>query len=202
MIRILTFTCVITLIALAGCAEPERPAEPEPTNDVDTTVVDAAEQAGLTTLAALISEAELVDVLSGDGPFTVFGPSDEAFAALDEATVNTLRQPENRDALRAVLTYHVVSGTYMSGDLSGERTVETVNGESITISATDEGVTLTDALGNTATVISADLDADNGVLHVIDAVMLPATPGDLLAGDEVDADAVEGDVETGENDEM
>lgn len=200
MIRLFTYFCVLALFVVAGCADEPRPVD-EP-NDVDETytVLDAADDAGLSTFSVLVAEADLTETLAGAGPYTVFAPSDEAFGALDAQTVETLRQPENRGALQSVLTYHVISGTFMSGDLSGEQTVETVNGESLTITATDEGVTLTDALGNTATVISADLDADNGVVHVIDAVMLPAAPADILGDEAVPADDPAGeDVQDGDD---
>jgi len=190
MTRPFTFFCVLALFFAAGCAQDPQPVEDDMNDDPAymNTVVDAADQAGLSTFNVLVTEADLTTVLTTGGPYTVFAPSDEAFGALDAETVQTLRQPENRDALRSVLTYHVIEGTFLSADLSGEQTVETVNGESITISATDEGVTLTDALGNTARVISADLQADNGVVHVIDSVMLPAAPAEIL-GVPADAEA-------------
>jgi len=131
-------------------------------------IVDTAVEAGnFTTLAAALEAAGLVETLKGEGPFTVFAPTDEAFAALREGTVETLLEPENRDQLTAILTYHVVPGKVMSGDLSDGMEAETVNGAPVTIS-TEGGVMVNDA-----TVTTADIEASNGVIHVIDSVMLP-----------------------------
>ncbi len=105
--------------------------------------------------------------LKGDGPFTVFAPTDEAFAALPEGTVEELLKPENRDQLTAILTYHVVPGKVMSGDLSNGMEAGTVQGSNVTI-MTDGGVTV-----EGANVVTADVEATNGVIHVIDAVILP-----------------------------
>ncbi|MFT5797456.1 MAG: putative surface protein with fasciclin (FAS1) repeats [Candidatus Azotimanducaceae bacterium] len=131
-------------------------------------IVDTAVGAGsFTTLVAAVQAAGLVDTLKGEGPFTVFAPTDEAFAALPEGTVATLLLPENKDQLISILTYHVVSGKVMSGDLSNGMTAATVQGGDVTI-MTEGGVTV-----NGANVISADIEASNGVIHVIDAVILP-----------------------------
>jgi uncharacterized surface protein with fasciclin (FAS1) repeats len=132
-------------------------------------IVDTAIGAGtFGTLVAAVQAAGLVETLKGDGPFTVFAPTDEAFAALPEGTVETLLKPENRDQLVAVLTYHVVPGKVMSADIAGKKLeVETVNGQSAMIDAT-EGVMI-----DGAKVVAADVEASNGVIHVIDAVILP-----------------------------
>jgi len=131
-------------------------------------IVDTAVGAGsFTTLVAAVQAAGLVDTLKGEGPFTVFAPTDEAFAALSEGTVATLLLPENKDQLIAILTYHVISGKVMSGDLSNGMTAATVQGGDVTI-MTEGGVTV-----NGANVVSADIEASNGVIHVIDAVILP-----------------------------
>ncbi len=129
-------------------------------------IVDTAVDAGsFTTLVAAVEAAGLVDTLKGEGPFTVFAPTDEAFAALPEGTVEALlADPE---ALAAILTYHVVPGAVMSTDLSDGMTATTVNGQDITI-GTEGGVTVNDA-----NVVTADIEASNGVIHVIDAVILP-----------------------------
>ena len=121
------------------------------------------------TLVAALSAAELVGVLSGEGPFTVFAPTDEAFAALPEGTVASLLEPENRDQLTAILTYHVVPGVVMSGDIAGKAlSAETVEGRSLNVDATGDGVMI-----NNATVVMADIKASNGVIHVIDTVLIP-----------------------------
>lgn len=129
-------------------------------------IVDTAVSAGsFTTLVAAVQAAGLVETLKGEGPFTVFAPTDEAFAALPEGTVEALlADPE---ALAAILTYHVVAGKVMSTDLSDGMMAATVNGADITI-GTMGGVSV-----NGANVVTADIDASNGVIHVIDAVILP-----------------------------
>ncbi|MEL6550507.1 MAG: fasciclin domain-containing protein [Pseudomonadota bacterium] len=131
-------------------------------------IVDTAAEAGsFETLLAAATAAGLVDTLKGEGPFTVFAPTDEAFAALPEGTVETLLMPENQDQLVAILTYHVVPGKVMSTDLSDDMMAATVNGAEIMIDL-DSGVMV-----NTANVVSADIEASNGVIHVIDSVILP-----------------------------
>ncbi len=133
-------------------------------------IVDTAVGAGsFETLVAAVQAAELVDTLKGDGPFTVFAPTDEAFAALPEGTVENLLKPENKDQLVAILTYHVVPGKVMSGDLSDDMTAATVQGGNITVDL-DNGVMI-----NNASVVQADIEAENGVIHVIDKVILPAS---------------------------
>jgi len=131
-------------------------------------IVDTAVGAGsFGTLVAAVQAAGLVDTLKGDGPFTVFAPTDEAFAALPEGTVESLLKPENKDQLVAVLNYHVVAGKVMSTDLSNGMTAPTVQGSDVTI-MTDGGVTV-----DGAKVVAADVEATNGVIHVIDTVILP-----------------------------
>ncbi len=133
-------------------------------------IVDTAVGAGsFETLVAAVQAAELVDTLKGEGPFTVFAPTDEAFAALPEGTVETLLKPENKDQLIAVLTYHVVPGKVMSGDLADDMTAATVQGGEVTIDL-DNGVMVNDA-----SVVQADIETSNGVIHVIDKVILPAS---------------------------
>jgi len=131
-------------------------------------IVDTAVGAGsFTTLVAAVQAAGLVETLKGDGPFTVFAPTDEAFAALPEGTVADLLKPENKDKLTAVLTYHVVPGKVMSTDLSNNMMAATVQGGEVTI-MTEGGVTV-----DGANVVQADIEATNGVIHVIDGVILP-----------------------------
>ena len=132
-------------------------------------IVDTAIAAGqFETLVAAVQAADLVDTLKSEGPFTVFAPTDEAFAALPEGTVENLLKPENKDQLIAVLTYHVVPGAVMSGDIAGKKLeVATVQGSDLSIDAT-MGVKV-----DNATVVSADIETSNGVIHVIDQVLLP-----------------------------
>lgn len=136
-------------------------------------IVDTAAAAGsFSTLLAAAEAAGLVDALKAEGPLTVFAPTDEAFAALPAGTVETLLQPENKDALAGVLKLHVVAGKVKSKDLAGQQiTATTLNGD-LAVDGTD-GVVLT-APGSTATVVTADVSASNGVIHVIDTVLLPA----------------------------
>ncbi len=131
-------------------------------------IVDTAVSAGnFGTLVAAVKAAGLVDTLKGEGPFTVFAPTDAAFAALPEGTVEDLLKPENKDRLVAVLTYHVIPGEVMSSDLSEGMTATTVQGTDVTI--TLEGGPKV----NGATISAPDVDASNGVIHVIDEVILP-----------------------------
>ena len=131
-------------------------------------IVDTAVDAGsFNTLVAAVKAADLVDTLKGAGPFTVFAPTDEAFAALPAGTVDDLLKPENKEKLVAILTYHVVPGKVMSSDLTDGMTATTVEGADVTIDL-DNGVMVNDA-----TVTTADVAADNGVIHVIDKVIMP-----------------------------
>lgn len=139
-----------------------------PAYAADKDIVDTAVDAGsFTTLAAALGAAGLVETLKGEGPFTVFAPTDEAFAALPEGTVEDLLKPENKDKLAAILTYHVVAGKVMSTDLSDGMMAPTVEGSDVTIT-TEGGVMVNDA-----TVTTADIEASNGVIHVIDTVLMP-----------------------------
>ncbi len=136
--------------------------------DMKADIVDTAVSAGnFNTLAAALGAADLVDTLKGEGPFTVFAPTDAAFAALPEGTVEMLLKPENKAQLIAVLTYHVVPGKVMSSDLVDDMKAATVQGGEITIDL-DNG-----AMVNDAKVTTADIAASNGVIHVIDKVILP-----------------------------
>lgn len=128
----------------------------------------ASETESLSTLVAAVQAAGLVETLQGDGPFTVFAPTNEAFAALPEGTVESLLMEENRDQLINILTYHVVSGEVMSGDLSDGMMAETVEGSQIEVSVSGYGVKI-----NNASVVQADIEASNGVVHLIDTVIMP-----------------------------
>jgi len=134
-------------------------------------IVDTAVAAGqFETLAAALGAAGLVDTLKGDGPFTVFAPTDAAFAKLPEGTVESLLKPENRDQLIAILTYHVVAGKVKAADVVKLSEAETVNGQSVSIKVSDSGVQV-----DNANVIATDIGASNGVIHVIDSVILPGS---------------------------
>lgn len=120
------------------------------------------------TLVAAVKAAGLVDTLAGEGPFTVFAPTNEAFAKLPKGTVEGLLKPESKDKLTAVLTYHVVSGKVMAADVLKIKSAKTVQGGALTVSSSDEGVMI-----NGAKVVKADIQCGNGVIHVIDSVLLP-----------------------------
>ena len=132
-------------------------------------IVDTAIAAGqFSTLVAAVQAAGLVDTLKSEGPFTVFAPTDAAFAALPEGTVENLLKPENKDQLVAVLTYHVVSGKVMSADIAGKTMeVDSVQGSAISVNA------MNGVMVDNANVVTADIETSNGVIHVIDAVILP-----------------------------
>jgi len=148
-------------VAIAAACAPMMGSEPD--------IVDiASSNDNFDTLVAAVTAAGLVDTLKSDGPFTVFAPTDAAFAALPEGTVETLLLPENRDTLVSILTYHVVPGAVTSDQLAGQRlSVATVNGAEVHIDGRD-GVTV-----EGSNVTNADIIASNGVIHVIDAVLLP-----------------------------
>ncbi|MDZ4794396.1 MAG: fasciclin domain-containing protein [Bacteroidota bacterium] len=120
-----------------------------------------------TTLVAAVVAAGLAETLSGQGPFTVFAPTNEAFAKLPAGTVEELIKPENIEKLAAILTYHVVAGKALSSDLSDGQLIKTVNGQEVTVSIGDT------VKVDGAVVVTADLEASNGVIHVIDAVIMP-----------------------------
>ena len=152
-----------TFLALTTAAALAMPAYAQDMDIVDTAVANGS----FTTLATALTAAGLVETLKGEGPFTVFAPTDAAFAALPAGTVEDLLKPENKDQLVAVLTYHVVPGKVMSTDLTEGMTAATVNGKDITI--TLEGGPKV----NGAVISAPDVAASNGVIHVIDSVILP-----------------------------
>ena len=165
---------LVAILALAACVpqatkmpivEPTAMPAPELSDIVDTAVADGR----FTTLAAALGAADLVDTLKGEGPFTVFAPTDDAFAKLPEGTVASLLLPENLEQLKSILLYHVVSGKVMAADVVTLTSADTVGGQAITIKVVDGKVFLND----TVEVIITDIEATNGIIHVIDAVLLP-----------------------------
>jgi uncharacterized surface protein with fasciclin (FAS1) repeats len=144
-----------------GCENQNETPPPEPKDIVDTALAAGS----FNTLAAALTAADLIDTLKGEGPFTVFAPTDEAFAKLPEGTVEALLQ--DKEKLTAILTYHVVAGQVTAADVVELEEAETLQGSKIRINAED-GVRI-----NSATVIAADVMASNGVIHVIDEVLLP-----------------------------
>jgi uncharacterized surface protein with fasciclin (FAS1) repeats len=144
----------------------EAPAEEAPAEEATDIVAIASGNEDFSTLVAAVAAAGLVETLQGEGPFTVFAPTNDAFAALPAGLVDKLLLPENKDLLVKILTYHVVSGAVMAADVTAGD-VPTVEGQNITIT-TDMGVKV-----NGANVVTTDIVASNGVIHVIDAVILP-----------------------------
>ena len=128
----------------------------------------AASNQDFETLVAAVTAAGLVDTLKGDGPFTVFAPTDDAFAALPEGTLESLLKPENKDQLISILTYHVVPGSVKAADVVKVSEAKTVQGGNVQVVANDQGVTI-----DGAKVVATDIEASNGVIHVIDKVILP-----------------------------
>ena len=155
--------------ALAACSDDNEPA-PAPASDVASAdLVDTAAKAGsFKTLIAAVKAADLEATLRGTGPLTVFAPTDDAFAKLPAGTVDTLLKPENKEQLTAILTYHVVAGRVPSTEAVKLTSAKTVNGKSLTLAVTDGALHVDDAK-----VVQADVNASNGVIHVIDTVLVP-----------------------------
>ena len=155
-------TAVLAVVAFALSTNPVQAQD-------DPDIVDVLTNSGIcNTLVSSVQAAGLVDVLKGEGPFTVFAPTDEAHAALPEGTVESLLLPENLELLASILLYHVVPGAVTAADVVGLESAATVHGASISIGVSDSGVTV-----DYANVIQTDVAASNGVVHFIDAVILP-----------------------------
>jgi uncharacterized surface protein with fasciclin (FAS1) repeats len=151
-------------------------ADSESSGSEPATVVDVAtSNPDFSTLVTAVKSAGLVDTLSGPGPFTVFAPTNAAFGALPAGTVDDLLKPQNNAQLNSVLTYHVVAEEVLSGSLTDGMVVSTVEGQTLKVGVDADGVTLTDGSGNKVSVAKADIEAGNGVVHVIDGVLLPAS---------------------------
>ncbi len=206
MIKPMKYSSIVALLAAGALVACETADEPLPAGEevgtvteavVETPPVEEMEEAvaeasstivavaagtdDLSTLVAAVTAAGLVETLNSDGPFTVFAPPNSAFEKLPEGTVASLLEPDQKDALTGILTYHVVSGEVMAADLvaaiSGEEDgtfeITTVNGAILTASIVDGAPILTDAAGNTSSIIATDIDASNGVVHLIDTVVMP-----------------------------
>lgn len=190
--KILTMSFLATAL-LISCGEKKKEAKEameateeqveevvEDIQEMPTIVSVAAGDNRFSTLVTAVQAAGLVETLNSEGPFTVFAPTNDAFDKLPEGTVATLVEPENKDKLTGILTYHVVSGTYDAAAVieainsnNGSFEVESVQGETITLTLRDGKVLLTDANGGTSTVILADVLASNGIIHAIDTVVMP-----------------------------
>jgi uncharacterized surface protein with fasciclin (FAS1) repeats len=179
-------------VAFTSCKESKKENSEEVVEEVmeveEVEVVEetpnivgvAAGNEAFSTLVAAVKAAGLVETLSGEGPFTVFAPTNDAFAKLPEGTVAGLLEPESKDQLTAILTYHVVAGKFEAAAVieaingnDGKFTVDTVQGGKIDLSLDNGNVVLTDANGNTSVVVIPDVAASNGVIHAIDTVVMP-----------------------------
>jgi uncharacterized surface protein with fasciclin (FAS1) repeats len=165
--------CLLLPLLLVFAAQAQNESEDE-RMEKQADIVQTAKDAGnFDTLTSALTAAELVETLKGEGPFTVFAPTDEAFSNLPEGTLDNLLKPENKEQLQSILKYHVVEGKAMASDVTSMSTAETLQGTPVTISEMDGTVTLEG--DNTATVTKTDIEASNGVIHVIDTVLMPAT---------------------------
>lgn len=167
MKALLTSLFLLTLTISASAHFYPDPPKKATADDIVTLAINTE---FLSTLVAAVKAGDLVGVLQGDGPFTVFAPTNEAFAALPAGTLDNLLKPENKATLISILTYHVVAGKVKSTDLSNGMKAATVNGADVSVTINDMGVMI-----NGAKVIAADIEASNGIVHVIDKVILPPT---------------------------
>lgn len=183
-----TCAALAVVVSLASCGGNQKTEEvADSTMTATTEIVETPNVVGVasnnenfTTLVAAVTAAGLAETLSGEGPFTVFAPTNDAFAKLPTGTVDDLLKPENKEKLSSILTYHVVSGKFEAAAVieaintnNGKYTVTTVQGGSLDLSLKDGNVMLTDANGGTATVVIPDVAASNGVIHAIDTVVMP-----------------------------
>ncbi len=162
--RIAVVTALLSGMMFGGSAQADH-HETGAKKDIVDTAVGAG---SFTTLVSAVKAADLVDTLKGEGPFTVFAPTDAAFAKLPKGTLDDLLKPENKAKLQAILTYHVVSGKVMAADVVKLESAKTVNGQSLTINAKNGAVMV-----DNATVAKTDIETSNGIIHVIDTVVLP-----------------------------
>ena len=190
--KFITLLLMVSLVTAYSCvnSKEKKEAEVETEIEMETQEEEEIEEVGtivevavsndnFTTLVAAVKAADLVATLSSEGPFTVFAPVNKAFEILPEGTVATLLKPENKKQLQTILTYHVVAGKVSAADLikmikdnDGKVEIKTVQGEMLTASLVDGKVILTDAIGNTATVVMTDVEASNGIIHAIDTVVM------------------------------
>jgi uncharacterized surface protein with fasciclin (FAS1) repeats len=187
--KILT-VCALSLVAFTSCNESKKENNVDVAQAIMEEVIEAPQTPNIvgvaagneafSTLVVAVKAAGLVETLSSEGPFTVFAPTNDAFAKLPEGTVASLLKPESKDQLTAILTYHVVAGKFEAAAVieainanDGKFTVDTVQGGKIDLSLNNGSVILTDANGNTSVVVIADVAASNGVIHAIDSVVMP-----------------------------
>ena len=181
MLKLSAFAPLAVAVALAAPAQAKNPmVGGAPMYESKTIVENAVNSKVHTTLVAAVKAAGLVETLSGPGPFTVFAPTNAAFAKLPPGTVDNLVKPENKATLTKVLTYHVVPGNYSSADLSalakksgGQAELKTAQGETLAVIVKGQNLYVADAKGNTARVTTSNVKQSNGVIHVVDKVMMP-----------------------------
>ena len=157
-----------TILALAALFVLPVCVKAEETATAEKTIVETAIAGKFNTLVAAVKAAGLVDALSGEGPLTVFAPTDEAFAKLPKGTVENLLKPENKDQLVAVLTYHVVKGSYPAAKVLGADSLKTLQGGEIAVKQDSKG-----AMVNDSRIVKTDIECSNGIVHVIDTVLIP-----------------------------
>ncbi|HEV7346551.1 MAG TPA: fasciclin domain-containing protein [Devosia sp.] len=182
-LRTLSIAAMLTVASIGGAAAQENPMVGGAAMYADKNIIEnAVNSADHTTLVAAVQAADLVETLSGEGPFTVLAPTNAAFEALPAGTVDTLLMPENKETLSTILACHVIPARALSTDIvsmveadGGEHVVDTVGGCELTLQVTDGMVTVTDENGTVANVTTADVIQSNGVIHVIDAVLTPAS---------------------------
>jgi uncharacterized surface protein with fasciclin (FAS1) repeats len=177
--KVLRTSMTLALIGFLSLGFAQK-ANAQMSKTTPTIVGVASENAAFSTLVAAVTAADLVSTLNGTGPFTVFAPTNDAFGKLPDGTVETLLKPENKGSLTAILTYHVVAGKFMAADVvkaiqenDNAFVVETVQGSPLTLSLKDGKVILVDVNGNSSTISATDVNASNGVIHVIDTVVMP-----------------------------
>ncbi len=160
--------------------QSEEEAKVQADYEANTVAAIAMRNENFSTLVSAIQAAELAETLKSEGPFTVFAPTNEAFSKVPKATMDKLMKSENKEQLKGLLTYHVVSGEFMAADVvkaiednNNKYEVVTVQGDKLTLSLKDGNVMIKDANGKTSKVVTADVDASNGVVHAVDAVLMP-----------------------------
>ncbi len=177
----LTMAAIIAAFTIASISAAENPMVGGAPMYANKNIIEnASKSKDHTTLVAAVKAAGLVKTLEGDGPFTVFAPTNDAFDKLPSGTVDTLLKPENKEKLSGILTYHVVAGKMTAAKLAqkikagdGSAELKTVNGEKLTAKMSGDSIELTDSKGNMAKVTTADVMQSNGVIHVIDTVVMP-----------------------------
>ena len=176
-VLLLSVVATVATLAVAGSDPMVGGHEMSPSKNIIQNAVNSDDH---TTLVAAVKAAGLVDTLQGDGPFTVFAPTNEAFAKLPAGTVDTLLKPENKDMLTKILTYHVVAGRISASDLrkeikagNGEASLKTVSGGTLTATMQGDHIVLKDEKGDMSTITISNVNQSNGVIHVVDMVLLP-----------------------------